>query len=204
MGYQQQYNITISSTRCSAKIDGTATTGGWYNSGKTITWTSSTNCAFNSTGSQTTTTATITEAKTYSATAGYVNVTKLTGTHCSTSATTGWYAYDATISWTADTAYAFNTSNATTTTTGARPGENTCTASYVKRYTLTISVTGGSYGTYDVSRTSSPYQGASTGSLSNGATIYYGDVLSGSSSAAATRYGEYDYTDSQFKVATGS
>lgn len=204
MGYQQQYNITISSTRCTAKIDGTTTTGGWYNSGKTITWTASTNCAFNSTGSQTTTTATITEAKTYSATAGYVNVTKLTGTHCSTSATTGWYAYDAAISWTADTAYAFNTSNATTTSTGARPGENTCTASYVKRYTLTISVTGGSYGTYDVSRTSSPYQGASTGSLSNGATIYYGDVLSGSSSAAATRYGEYDYTDSQFKVATGS
>ena len=53
-------------------------------------------------------------------------------------------------------------------------------------YTLTISVTGGEYGTYAVNRTSSPYAGASIGALSNGATIYYGDVLEGISTPGGT------------------
>lgn len=45
----------------------------------------------------------------------------------------------------------------------------------VKSFKLTISA--GANGTTTVKRTSSPKQGASTGNLSNGATIYYSDVL---------------------------
>lgn len=54
-----------------------------------------------------------------------------------------------------------------------------CTRS-VKQYQLTISVNTEVYGSYSVRRTSSPYQGASIGDLSNGATIYYGDVIESS------------------------
>ena len=45
----------------------------------------------------------------------------------------------------------------------------------VKSYTLSISAGTGS--SITVNRTSSPYAGGSTGNLSNGATIYYGDAL---------------------------
>ena len=51
----------------------------------------------------------------------------------------------------------------------------------VKSYTLSISAGTGS--TITVNRTSSPKQGASTGNLSNGATIYHSDILKISLSA---------------------
>lgn len=49
------------------------------------------------------------------------------------------------------------------------------TAVWGKPYSLTI--TKDSYTTVTVNRTSSPNQGASTGNLSSGSVIYYGDVL---------------------------
>ena len=58
------------------------------------------------------------------------------------------------------------------TVTGAVTVASTAT---VKSFTLSISAGTGS--TIAVSRTSSPKKGASTGSLSNGATVYYSDVL---------------------------
>lgn len=55
-------------------------------------------------------------------------------------------------------------------------------AASVKSFTLTLSAGTGS--TISVSRTSSPKGGAATGALSNGATIYYSDVLKISFSAS--------------------
>jgi len=63
-----------------------------------------------------------------------------------------------------------------------------------KSYTLTISTTNPSYGTYSVAREASPYEGASTGALSNGATIYYGDKLVGTSSGNGVSYGAWSVT----------
>lgn len=64
------------------------------------------------------------------------------------------------------------TSGNTHTVSGAVKVVSTAT---VKSFKLTISAGTGS--TITVNRTSSPKQGASTGNLSNGATIYYSDVL---------------------------
>lgn len=202
--YKTQVNATFQGTRCSAKIDNAAVSNTWYDINKTVTWTANTNCAFSSDGSTTTTTDTISTQKTnYTASADYVNVTKLTGTNCSTNFTTGWKSITDKITWTAGTAYAFDTSNTTTSQPIAVvPGENKYTASYVKRYTLTISVTNGSYGTYSVTRDSSKYQGASTGALSNGDTIFYGDVLTGTSSAKAVSYDGWSVTSVTAPTAT--
>lgn len=73
----------------------------------------------------------------------------------------------------------------TVTVSGATAGSNgkyTATGNVtvkasasVKSFTLTI--TAGTGSTITVERTSSPKQGASTGKLSDGATIYYSDVL---------------------------
>lgn len=189
--YKIQVNATFSGTRCYAKIEGVSVPApnDWYDSGTKVTWIANPNCAFSSDGSTTTKIDIISTQKTnYTASADYVKVTKLTGTNCSTNFTTGWKSITDKITWTAGTAYAFDTSNTTSKSVAVAPGENTYTASYVKRYTLTISVTNGSYGTYSVSRTKSPYQGATTGALSNGATIFYGDVLTGTSSAKAVSY----------------
>lgn len=192
--------VTISGTNCTANVS-----SGTRAIGTVITWTANTNYAFDSSGT-TTSTATISAGTwSYSKAPGYVNVTEYSGTNCSTSASTGWKAAGTAITWTADTAYAFDTSNTTTITTAAIAGKNSCTASFVKRYTLYISATGTSYlSSYSVSRTSSPYQGASTGVLSDRATIYYGDKLSQSCNAADTRYGSWDYESSAFTVCTGS
>ena len=195
--YTQQYYVLINRVRCTCP-----SSDGWYDDGSTITFTANSNCAFNSTGTQTTYTPTINSWGTYTGSADYVNVT-LNGTHCSGNKS-GWLSYGETITWTASTGYCFNTSNTTVTTTSAVAGTNSCSADYILRYTLTISATGTSYGSYNVSRTSSPYAGASTGALSNGSTIYYGDVLSGSSSAAASRYTAWDCTESDLTICTGS
>ena len=201
--YKTQVNATFSGTRCSAKIDNAAVSNTWYDINKTITWTANPNCAFSSDGLTTTINDTISTQKTkYTASADYVNVTKLTGTNCSTNFTTGWKSITDKITWTASTAYAFDTSNTTSKSVAVVPGENKYTASYVKRYTLTISATNASYGTYSVSRTKSPYQGATTGALSNGATIFYGDVLTGTSSAKAVSYDGWSVTSVTAPTAT--
>ena len=62
----------------------------------------------------------------------------------------------------------------------------TYTSNVVSSYTLTS--TQGTGSTLTVNRTSSTYAEASTGNLSSGAVIYYGDVLTISASASATAY----------------
>ena len=243
------YNITVSSTNCTANV-----ASGWRLNGTTITWTpntnysfsagatqtnttatvsssslsysaepvyvkpasvslvrctctvndkdkyydkrqsylvsANTNCAFNSTGTTTTQSLTLTAGAAVSYNANYVNVTKLTGTNCSTTATTGWKQAGTKITWTANAAYAFDTSNLASMPIIVAPGENTCTASYVKRYTYTLTKNS-NVTSIKVWRTSSPYQGAATSTSSspliNGtgtATIYYGDVITGQVTAA--------------------
>ena len=199
--YKWQYYIYTSATRCTPSPEYSNWT--WVDSGTVITFTANSNCAFNSNGSSTTTTTTVNSAGNKSATASYIYIT-IGGTHCSADYSTGWISYNAKVTWTANAAYAFNTSNGTTTYENVTSpgGTYSKSADYVKRYTLTISVNG-SYGNYDVSRTSSPYAGASTGALSNGATIYYGDVLSGSSSNGI-QYGSWDCTSGDLTLPTGS
>lgn len=68
------------------------------------------------------------------------------------------------------------------------------TAVWGKPFTLTVSQ-GTGVASVTVNRTSSPNQHASTGTLSSGATIYYGDVLS-VSATASTDYTIDAYTSS--------
>ena len=65
--------------------------------------------------------------------------------------------------------------------------------SSAKGYTLTL--TAGTGSSLAVSRTSSPL-GAGTGALSNGATVYYGDVITKTSGAASTGFGSYSIAQS--------
>lgn len=102
-------------------------------------------------------------------------------------------------SWTGSGTYApYNYSGGADDGPKTVTGNTTVSMTYstraVKSYTLTKSVTGASYGTYTVNRTTSPYQGASTGELANGATIYYGDTLTGSATAGPVNYGSWDIT----------
>ena len=188
-----QYYLDIRSVNCTTNIS-----TGWHDAPATIIWTANPNYAFSSDGSTTTQSVTVNSAPNssshYTREALYVYVSQLVGTHCSTDASIGWkHIISDYITWTADEAYSFSSSsNNSSTITFPVAGVNTASADYVKRYVLTISTTNGSYGTYSVTRTSSPYAGASTGTLANGSTIYYGDVLTGSSTPNETSYGSWN------------
>ena len=93
------------------------------------------------------------------------------------------------ITFKASTGYSINTHtvNGTSFTSGS---SHTVSAAVtvkatatVKSFTLTISAATGS--SITVNRTSSPKKGASTGKLSNGATVYYSDVLTITTAASA-------------------
>lgn len=190
---------SVSLTRCSCTVNDADK---YYNKQQAYQVTANTNCAFNSSGTTTHQTLMLEAGAAVSYSADYVNVTKLTGTHCSTTASTGWKRAVSTISWTADAAYAFNTSNSTITTTTALPGENTCTASYVKRYTCSITKNA-NVSSIKIWRESSPYQNAALSNpqspLIDGTgteTVYYGDTLAGSATAA-TYYHFSGYAETQ-------
>ena len=72
----------------------------------------------------------------------------------------------------------------------------------VKSFTLTISAGSGS--SLSVTRSSSPNQGASTGALSSGVTVYYGDIISKSSGAASTGFNSYTITPSGLTYGSGA
>lgn len=202
--YKTQVYITWSGTRCSMKINGKQPTTIWRDIGDIITWTADPNCAFSSDGFTTTISEAISTQKTnYTASADYINVTSVSGTNCTaytdsnctTPFTTGWYYYTTRIYWKASKAYTFDAiTNRETADFLASPGANTAQPEYVKHYKLIILATNGSYGTYSVSRTSSPYQGASTGALADGAAIYYGDVLIGTYSVKSASYDDWSVT----------
>ena len=92
--------------------------------------------------------------------------------------------------------YALNSyTNSYTVTSDITVAPTVRTASY----TLTISKDSG-VSSVTVTRTSSPYQGASTGSLSNGATIYYGDKLTVSATADTDNYTLNSYYPTSYTV----
>ena len=164
-----QYNVTIKANRCTADYS-----SGWIDANTTVTWSCATNRAFNSSGTKTTDTASITGVGTYEKSADYVNVTKYSGTHCSVASgtTTGWKTYTTSITWNAETGYAF-ANNASSTTTTVVPGENTCSANNTKSYTITFSLGGDNYGSWG----------------NDSKTAYHGDVISRSGNTVTCKQG---------------
>lgn len=81
------------------------------------------------------------------------------------------------ITYTADTGYTISSKGSTSVTvTGNVTSSDIYCAAAVNQYTASWS--GGTGYTITVNRTSSPLKGASTGTLSSGTMVYYGDVLS--------------------------
>lgn len=102
-------NITIGGTRCESNIP-----SGFHEIGATLSWDANNNCAFNSTGTQTTTSLTVErDVFNYEPTANYIYVNISAGTGCTTPSTTGWYQYNTKCTWTRDAGYAFDASGTT-------------------------------------------------------------------------------------------
>lgn len=97
-----------------------------------------------------------------------------------------YYGDTLSVTYTASTGYTISSKGSTSiTVTGNVTSSDIYATAIVNSYTVSWS-TGTGY-SIAVNRTSSPYQGASTGSLNSGATVYYGDVLS-VTYAASTGY----------------
>lgn len=93
------------------------------------------------------------------------------------SGATVFYGDVLSVTYTASTGYTISSKGSTSiTVTGNVTSSNIYCTADVNQYTATWS--GGTGYTITVNRTSSPLKGASTGTLSSGATVYYGDVLS--------------------------
>ena len=93
------------------------------------------------------------------------------------SGATIYYGDVLSVTYTASTGYSLGNKGKTSiTVTGNVTSSDIYTSATVNSYTVSWN-TGTGY-TIAVKRTSSPLKGASTGALNNGATIYYGDVLS--------------------------
>lgn len=198
----------ISGTNCTAN----KTSGTVLAVGDTITWTGNTGTnskySFSNTNPNSTTTATVALGTTsYSKTASYLwyNVTSVNGINCKaytsdsygTEFRTGWRLAGTKIYWKAigDT-YAMTTSNDTTLTVDVQAGNNNRIA-LVKRYTLSINKMP-NIASILAWRTKSPYENATTGSsnplisISNSgasitetATIYYGDSITMNAKSAS-------------------
>lgn len=115
---------------------------------------------------------------------GYTIVVKRTSSPCA-NASTGtlnngdvvYYGDVLSVAYTASTGYTISSKGSTSiTVTGNVTSSNIYATASVNSYT--VSWSGGIGYTITVNRTSSPNKGASTGTLSSGATVYYGDVLS--------------------------
>lgn len=90
---------------------------------------------------------------------------------------TVYYGDVLSVTYTASTGYSLGNKGKTSiTVTGNVTSSDIYTSASVNSYTVSWD-TGTGY-TIAVKRTSSPLKGASTGALKNGATVYYGDVLS--------------------------
>ena len=211
---------TISGTNCAAN----KTSGSILAVGDTITWTGNTGAnskySFSNTNPNSTATATVALGTTsYSKTASYLwyNVTSANGINCKaytsnsygTEFRTGWHLAGTKIYWKAiGDAYAMTTSNDTTLTVDVQAGNNNRIA-LVKRYTLSINKMP-NIASILAWRTKSPYENATTGSsnplisISNSgasitqtATIYYGDSITMSAKSASHYHfsgGDNSYT----------
>lgn len=128
--------------------------------------------------------------------------------HASTGtvATGGTIYYGDTIYFTATATTGYNaptsskTSSSPLTVTGNVTGADYITAGSVITYTLTLSSSGTSALSYFV-RVSSPLGGGSTGSLSNGATLYYGDTYY--AQAGVNSGGYYSYKATTWSLTAG-
>lgn len=198
----------ISGTNCTAN----KTSGTVLAVGDTITWTGNTGAnskySFSNTNPNSTATATVALGTiSYSKTASYLwyNVTSANGINCKaytsdsygTEFRTGWHLAGTKIYWkTTSTPYAMTTSNDTTLTVDVQAGNNNRIA-MVKRYKLSISKMP-NIASILAWRTASPYENAATGSsnhlinISNSgasitetATIYYGDSITMSARSAS-------------------
>lgn len=108
--YHDEYNVTISSIRCTAnKSDG------WYESGTIIAWTANENCAFDSSGTSTYS-VNITSGGNKSGNANYIYVT-ITNRNSTSSQSTGWVEYGSPCVFTANTGWAYNSYGTVTTYT---------------------------------------------------------------------------------------
>lgn len=126
--------------------------------------------------------------KTYTATwntgTGYTITVKRTSSPNGGAATSNlnsgdkvYYGDVLSVTYTASTGYTINTKGSTSiTVTGNVTKDHIYATASVNAYTATWNA--GSNCSIVVKRTSSPKKGASTGTLSSGATVYYGDVLS--------------------------
>ena len=190
----------ISGTNCTAN----KTSGTVLAVGDTITWTGNTGTnskySFSNTNASATASSTVALGTTsYSKTASYLwyNVTSANGINCKaytsdsygTEFRTGWHLAGTKIYWKAiGDAYAMTTSNDITLTVDVQAGNNNRIA-LVKRYTLSINKMP-NIASILAWRTKSPYENATTGSsnplisISNSgasitqtATIYYGDSI---------------------------
>ncbi len=93
------------------------------------------------------------------------------------SGATVYYGDVLSVTYTASTGYTINTKGSTSiTVTGNVTSSNIYATASVNQYKVSWS-TGTGY-SITVKRTSSPLKGAATGTLSSGAAVYYGDVLS--------------------------
>ena len=198
----------ISGTNCTAN----KTSGTVLAVGDTITWTGNTGAnskySFSNTSPTATASSTVALGTTsYSKTASYLwyNVTSANGINCKAYTSdsygiefrTGWHLAGTKIYWKAiGDAYAMTTSNDTTLTVDVQAGNNNRIA-LVKRYTLSISKMP-NIASILAWRTASPYENAATGSsnplinISNSgasitetATIYYGDSITMSARSAS-------------------
>ena len=199
---------TISGTNCAAN----KTSGSILAVGDTITWTGNTGAnskySFSNTNPNSTATATVALGTiSYSKTASYLwyNVTTANGINCKaytsdsygTEFRAGWHLAGTKIYWKAiGDAYAMTTSNDTTLTVDVQAGNNNRIA-MAKRYKLSISKMP-NIASILAWRTKSPYENAATGSsnplinISNSgasitetATIYYGDSITMSARSAS-------------------
>lgn len=136
--YTQQHYITFGGTRCSAEYS-----SGWYNhsSGSfSCTWSADSNCGFDSSGTdEASETISLSQAGSYSKTAGYIKVKITNGTGCAADKSTGYNEYNDLCTWTRSSGYAFDSSGTTTaserlTTPGATYTKS-CTHAY---YTLSL------------------------------------------------------------------
>lgn len=163
----------------------------------TFTPTTGYNVSYNSisspiTAAQTITATTSVKSFTYSTGTLPTGVASITCTRASSplgGASTGTVAnggtiyYNDTIYFTATAATGYNnptsskTSSSPLTVTAAVTGANYVTAGSVKSYTYTTGTLPTGVASITCTRSSSPYKGASTGTVANNGTIYYGDKL---------------------------
>lgn len=126
---------------------------------------------------------------------GSVSWSPSSGTAATLSSSGSTYTVSASTGFTRPSTYTAKVTSFSYNDSSAVATSNTTPANCsVNAYTLSVSASNCNWSVY---RSSSPYAGASAGYLSNGSTIYYGDVLDRSSSGYGTSYGSWSFDSVQ-------